>query len=252
METNVNYTIVGIFVIALLSAMILSIIWLSSGFSFEHYSTYQINMNESVSGLNIDSPVEFNGVSVGSVSNIDLNHDNPRIVVLLLDIKHGTPITNSTVATLKTRGITGINYVALSDDDSDSTPLLVQPGQKYPIIPTIPSLLFRLDAAFSSMSENFQKITKAVDSLLDEENQHEIKELLVNLKRASTEFSPLLKSTTTTMKTLESQTLPRTYEMMNNLDQLSRNLNEISEQIKQNPSILIRGVAKPALGPGEK
>ena len=252
METNVNYTIVGIFVITLLSAAIFGIIWLSSGFSIGNFSTYQINMEESVSGLNVDSPVEFNGVSVGSIKSIELDRNNTQLVILLLDIKVGTPITAGTTATLKTRGITGINYVALKDDNMDPAPLKALRGEKYPVIETTPSLLLRIDAAFSTFSENFQRITKAIDSVLDKENQRALRDLLANLKRASNEFTPLLKATTSTINTLESQTLPRTYQMLNNLDQLSRNLTDISGQIKQNPSILIRGVDGQTLGPGEK
>ncbi|HEX4045681.1 MAG TPA: MlaD family protein, partial [Gammaproteobacteria bacterium] len=130
METNVNYTIVGAFVIFLVTAIVLGIIWLSSGFSFQHYSTYLVHMQESVTGLTIDSPVEYNGVQVGNVTSIEINHDNPRQVELLLNIKKDTPITRGTFATLTSRGITGITYIALKDRGTDLRPLLVAPGQK--------------------------------------------------------------------------------------------------------------------------
>jgi phospholipid/cholesterol/gamma-HCH transport system substrate-binding protein len=58
METNVNYTIVGVFVISLMAVTIFTIIWLSSGFSSNVTKMYKVYMTESVSGLNIDSPVE--------------------------------------------------------------------------------------------------------------------------------------------------------------------------------------------------
>ena len=40
METNVNYTLVGAFVIALVTATVLAIIWLSSGFSIKENDIY--------------------------------------------------------------------------------------------------------------------------------------------------------------------------------------------------------------------
>src|SRR3990167_1857409 len=113
METNVSYTIVGAFVITLLTAMVLAIIWLSSGFSFDQYTTYLVYMQESVSGVSVDSQVEFNGVNVGTVKSISLNHKNPQLVELLLNIKKDTPVTRGTVATLNSRGFTGIAYLAL-------------------------------------------------------------------------------------------------------------------------------------------
>ena len=53
------------------------------------------------------------------------------------------------------------------------------------------------------------------------------------------------------MKMLEMQTLPVTYQVLSNLSNAARTLSEVSDEIKQNPSILIRGVDRQALGPGE-
>ncbi len=272
METNVKYTIVGSFVIILLAAFVLGIIWLSSGFSFEKFKTYAIYMQESVSGLSIDSPVEYNGVSVGAVSSIELDNRNPHVVIILIKIKSDTPISKGTIATLNTRGITGITFVALKDKSTDLAPIRVLPGQKYPIIKTGPSLFTRLDTALSSLSSNLEQVSKSIQSLLNPENQQSIKEILSNLSRvtttlvtnsrkfsilventskASQQFSPLIRSSTNTMRTLETQTLPATYRMLNNLDNVSRTLTEISAEIKQNPSVLIRGSANKPLGPGE-
>ena len=72
-ETNIRYTAVGAFVIIFVLAIVFSVIWLSSGFSFNHYKIYKVYMQESVSGLNVQSPVEYNGVDVGSVRSIELD-----------------------------------------------------------------------------------------------------------------------------------------------------------------------------------
>ena len=128
METNVNYTLVGAFVIILLASIIFVIIWLSSGLSLAQYSTYMIYMQESVAGLNVDAPVEYNGVDVGLVKEIELNRKNPQLVELTLGIKSNTPITMGTEAMLATRGITGITYIALKDKSADLRPLVAVPG----------------------------------------------------------------------------------------------------------------------------
>lgn len=272
METNVNYTIVGIFVIALVAAIILAIVWLSSGFAIEQYSTYMLYMQESVTGLNIDSAVEFNGVNVGTVKSIELNHKNPQLVELLLNIKSGTPITRGTYATLATRGVTGNTYIALKDKSTDLRPLVVEAGQSYPVIPSAPSLFMRLDTALSRLSKNFDRISQAIQSLLDKDNQESIKETLKNIRKitgtladnsqrmttilqntanASAQLAPLLQSSTGSMRVLEAQTLPATYRLLGNLDSVVRTLSEVASQLKQNPSILIRGAAPPPPGPGE-
>src|SRR5688572_26803680 len=108
METNVNYTIVGAFVIVLLGAIIMGVIWLSSGLTAHTYTVYQINMKESVTGLSVDSSVEFNGVSVGTVKSITILPDDPQTVILLINVDTTTPVTEGTTASLTSKGLTGV------------------------------------------------------------------------------------------------------------------------------------------------
>lgn len=272
METNVNYGIVGAFVIVLVSALILAIIWLSSGFSLTQYKTYELRMTESVSGLSIDSPVEYNGVNVGSVLSIALEPNNPQVVDVLLNINHTTPITYGTVATLNSRGLTGITIVALKDKSEDTRPLVKEPGKNYPIIKTAPSFFVRLDLALNQLSTNLRDVSKSVNALLNPENQASIRrvlqhldyitenlaknsgkldDILLNTAKASKQFPPLLQSTLNAMRMFESQTMPATYRLMSNLDNMTRTMAEVSDQVKQNPSILVRGKAPQAMGPGE-
>lgn len=273
METNVKYTVVGAFVITLIAAIVLGIIWLSSGLSSSgQTSNYLVYMTESVTGLNLDAPVEYNGVAVGSVARIELNKKNPHLVELLLTIKKSTPITKGTVATLATRGITGITFIALKDTSTDLTPLVAEKGQAYPVIKTAPSLFVRLDLLLTQLSKNFGQISESMQNLLTKQNLESISDTLENLKEithtlssnskrldaillntthASQQFGPLMQSSTETMRMLETQTLPAAYRALNNLDEVSRTLNAVSIQLKQNPSVLIRGTAQPQLGPGE-
>lgn len=273
METNVNYTIVGGFVLLLIIAIILGIVWLSSGFSFELYQTYKVYMQESVSGLNIDSPVEYNGVEVGTVKSIDLNQLNPKLVELLLKIKNNTPITKGTVATLNTRGVTGITFIALKDTGKNLTPLVAKENQRYPVIVTAPSIFVRLDTALSKVSTNLEKVTESIQSVLDKENlllikqtmhhleqvtsalannSYKLESILKNTAKASQQFTPLIQTSITTMKTIESQTLPSFYQLLNHFDEMIATLSQVSTQVKENPSVLIRGTLPGVLGPGEK
>lgn len=237
METNINYTIVGAFVIFLIAAIIMGIIWLSSGFSFEKYTNYMLYMQESVSGLSIDSPVEFNGVDVGTVKSIEIGHHNLQQVKVLLSLKSNTPVTQGTVATLNTRGVTGFTYIALKDKGDDLRPLVIRPPQLYGVIKTAPSLFNRLDTALSQLSKNLSQVTQSIQSVLDKDNQQSIKQTLSHLQEVT--------------NILEAQTLPMTYQMLNNLDDMTQSISAVTTEIKRNPAILIRGADHEPLGPGE-
>lgn len=265
METNVNYTVVGVFVMTLLAFIILGIIWLSSGFSLDQYTLYKVYMTESVSGLSIDSTVEYNGVAVGAVKRIELNAADPRLVELLLEIKKNTPITQGTMATLNVKGLTGIAFLALQNRGEDDRPLVALPGQQYPVIKTSPSFLLRIDTAITKLNYNIHKVSESIQKLLDPENLRSIKEslnsirqitgtlsansaqlnsILQNTATASKQFTPLVQSTGDAMHVLATQTLPSANDAVANFSQMSR-------ELKQNPAVLLRGKAQRTLGPGE-
>lgn len=62
------------------------------------YLTYQIETQDPVSGLIVDSPVELHGVEIGKVSTVELRAaDTVRI---LLRLAKDAPISKATVATI--------------------------------------------------------------------------------------------------------------------------------------------------------
>jgi len=266
MDTKVNYTVVGAFVIGLVAALIFMIIWLSAGITTQTYKYYAIYMNEAVTGLNIDSPVTYNGVEVGTVKTMTLNEKNPQQVKLLLKVISDTPITEDTRATLNAKGLTGITFVSLQNIGPSLIPLKKIPGEEYPIIQAAPSLLNRLDTVVTDLSAELNDISKSLQSVLDTENRHAFKETLQNLNKISANIAANNKNMTIilqntakatqqlpiTIQTFNNQTLPAANQLLSSLQNVGDNLTIITNQIKQNPSILIRGQTPPPLGPGEK
>lgn len=252
METNINYTMVGAFVMVLVACITLGIIWLSAGFSVDEYKSYQVFMRESVNGLAVDAQVEFNGVNVGTVKSIAINQKDPQVVIVLLNVKKDTPITLGTQATLNMKGLTGIGYLALIDKGTDTRPLRALPGQPYPVINTAPSLLVRFDTAMTKLNDSLHQVSVSIQSLLDQQNLRSIKQILQNLQFATQSLPLLLQTSRRAMQMITTQTLPAANQAMINLDTLTRNMASFSVEIKQNPAVLIRGMQPQPLGPGEK
>lgn len=259
METNVNYTVVGAFVIALIMLIIIVIVWLSTGFSFQRYSVYRIFMSEAVSGLALNGPVEFNGVNVGRVNSIKIDKKNPKLVELLISIKSDTPVTRGTRAKLDFKALSGIANIALIDRGEDLRPVSLYSKQGYPVIPTSPSIYVRLDTtlkqlttAFQQISSSFKQISTSVNALLDKENLHSIKETLINLRQATKELSPFLTNGKNALHLIEKETIPATNQAMHSFESLGNNLTNTSTEIMENPAIIIRGKQPHELGPGEQ
>jgi phospholipid/cholesterol/gamma-HCH transport system substrate-binding protein len=241
-----------------------------------NYATYQIRTTDSVSGLIVDSPVEFHGVDVGRVARVELI--DPRSVSVLLHVRKDAPVTTATVATVTSRGLsskgfTGYVYVSLEDDDSaGAQPVAVSAGNAYPQLRTAPSRSVNLDMAMSQVNENVQSMARLMQASLDEKtlaslrqaldgmqqvtrtlaaNSEKMNAIIVNAERASNRLEPLLESTNQTAKALQTQLLPQAYDALAKMDRLSSTLNSAAGRIERDPSVLVRGAGRRLPGPGE-
>ncbi len=181
-ETKVNFTVVGAFVLAFSAALIAAVLWLASGGAWQQKTDlYLTMMDESVAGLSINAPVKFNGVDVGQVRLIRLDPANPERVILTLAIERGTPITTGTVAVLKTQGLTGIASIELAGGVRGSAPLLVYRDGALPVIPSKPSLSARLEDVVTTVLAKVERTSTTVDQLLSDDNRAAVASTLANL-----------------------------------------------------------------------
>ncbi len=182
METKVNYSIVGAFVLVLGAALIAGALWLASGGTLQKkYDLYLAILDESVAGLNLNAPVKYNGVDVGKVRDIRLDPANPERVRLVFAIERGTPIKIDTVAVLKTQGLTGIAYVELSGGARDAPPLLAISPEEFPVILTKPSLSARLENVLTNVLAKLDSTSGNINAILSDENQAAFKSALADI-----------------------------------------------------------------------
>ena len=177
MESRINYTIVGIFVVLLLTGIIMFAFWLGKYGEEQQYDRYYVYITESVAGLSTDTSVKFNGVNVGSVEQININMNNPEEVELLLKVKHGTPVKTDTIAKLKSFGITGLSFIELTGSTKDA-PLLHASDSTIPIIQTGPSTFTQFDKSLRELIAKSVGSLEKFDQLLSDENLQTVSSLL--------------------------------------------------------------------------
>lgn len=177
-----NYAFVGAFVLVLGAVLIGIVLWLAAGGALQKkYDLYLAIVDESVSGLNQNAPVKYNGVDVGKVRQINLDPANPERVILLFAIERGTPIKVDTVAVLKIQGLTGIAYVELSGGARDAPPLGIVAGNQYPVIRTKPSLSARLENVLTNVLAKLDSTSNNINTILSDENQAAFKGALADI-----------------------------------------------------------------------
>ena len=286
MESKANYTMVGIAVVFLTLGLVTIGLWLSIGFDHKNYGYYTVYMKESIAGLTDESLVRYNGVKVGTIAKIDLNKNNPQEVKLLLKIEEGTPIFEQTRATLVTQGITGTTFLGLSANSPSKISLKIQSGERYPIIAYEPSFLNQLQKTVTDLSQtmkqflseenakNLERSLKSLSKIMSVFSDNEtsindtlrqMPELTKNLQSSVNSFDKMsrdlstagqqlsltMRSTKEAIDQVSQQALPTAMSLLKRIDVIAGDLEEVSEKMGRNPSVLIWGSPPLKKGPGE-
>ncbi len=182
MESKVNYTAVGIFVLILGSALIAFAFWLGKYNQDEsNYHRYRVYITESVSGLAPEAAVKFSGVDVGMVETIRINPRNSEEVELTLKIKKETPIKTDSSAVLKFYGITGLAFIEIIGG-SKNAPILTTDTNTIATIPASQSLFKRLDESLSNVASKLSTTLDRADRIFSDQNVENVAQSLEHLR----------------------------------------------------------------------
>ena len=236
--TKAGYVRIGIFVVGLTTAMIWGTLWLSAGGAPGDYDLYTTYMTESVSGLSPDAALTYRGVNVGKVREISIDPNNPNRVRLLLQVKHGIPVKQDTEATLAMQGLTGLATIDLLGGSPDSPTLTETAGEPYPVIPSRPSLLVRLDSVFSDLLGNLIALSGKLNKVLDDDTRTNIAKTLAHIETVtaalagqSNRFGTIVGDAEVTMKNARdaSTALP---DLMRDVTKSTQTLADMASQLR--------------------
>ena len=168
---------VGLFVASGIGLAVVAIIWLGMSRFLEKGQNYSTYFNESVQGLDIDSPVKYRGVTIGRVGKIAVASDS-KLIEVVLKIESGQTLDSDMIAQLKAVGITGSVFIELDrirKGEPDRSPLLSFPSQ-YPIVASRPSeisvLLRGIDDVIQQIkSLDLEAISEKTKLALEKVNQ---------------------------------------------------------------------------------
>jgi len=120
-KNNIEIT-VGLFIFIGLLCMAYTSVKLGK-VDFMNTGTYSIEANfTSVSGLKTDTNIEISGVKVGKVKDIRLEDYNAVVTML---INNDIKLQDDAIASIRTKGILGEQYIDISPGGSD---IILQPG----------------------------------------------------------------------------------------------------------------------------
>jgi phospholipid/cholesterol/gamma-HCH transport system substrate-binding protein len=182
METRAHHVAVGAFVLLLLVGAAAFVIWISKFQGQTEFAYYDILTEDDVTGLQVDGPVRYHGVTVGRVAEIRIDPDNPTLVRITVEVVKGTPIHIDAVATLEPQGITGVLYVLLKGGLQGSA-MMVEAGKPpYPIIRAERGKVAAILASAPELLDAAKQLIARVELLFDEDNRQAIAGTLKNLQ----------------------------------------------------------------------
>jgi phospholipid/cholesterol/gamma-HCH transport system substrate-binding protein len=236
MENRAYALAAGLFTLLLGAGVAFVAMWLSG--DTERRETYQLESRYPVTGLNTQAPVRYRGVEVGRVKSIGFNRDNPRLIVVAVSVKSGTPITRGTYAQLGSQGITGLAYVILDDDGSKPEPLTAAESEKTRV-PVRQSFFDDLAGTGKDLVADANQVARRLNALLSEGNQAQLMRTLSGLEAATHRIGALALKLDPAIRNLPALTddarraAARADEMLANMSKLAVELTQRADTLER-------------------
>jgi phospholipid/cholesterol/gamma-HCH transport system substrate-binding protein len=177
METKANYTVIGLFTLAVVLGVFAFVYWFQNIGGTGERAFYRVQFEGSVSGLRTGASVLFNGIKVGEVSGLTLNPQRPKEVIATVSVDKSVTIRPDTDIGLEFAGLTGIASLSLkggsstqpavvgSKDPKDNPPLLIAPpGATADVTQAARDTLKRLDDFIAENQKAFHDALKNIDT----------------------------------------------------------------------------------------
>lgn len=160
METSARYTLIGAFVLAVILGVFAFVYWLANTGGLSDRQLFRIRFQSSVSGLLKGSNVLFNGIRVGEVTDITLNPEAPKEVMVTIAVDPSAPVRDDTKVTVDFQGLTGAPVIELTGGDPGAARFAAVAGE--------PPLLAAGPESTLSLTQSARDTLGKLDRVIDE------------------------------------------------------------------------------------
>lgn len=192
MEKKGPYFIVGVFVILGFLGLIGFSLWLAGSIDTRRMEHYAVYFRDPVSGLKEGADVQYRGVSVGKVINVELKPQRRNLIRVEIEVDPSVPVSAGTTAQLEVFGITGLVFIGLSTDPSDTDPPKHVDGEKLAVIEGHGTQISKLLSDVPEITHKIVDTTDRINRLFNDQNLQSMGNAIQNLEAMSHDLNGLL------------------------------------------------------------
>ncbi|MFL1707080.1 MlaD family protein [Campylobacter sp. MOP7] len=186
MGNRVNYTLVGLFFVAVVTSIGGFMWWMGSyGESKDAYRSYYILTTDLPNGIKKDSQVKFIGVDAGIVKNIKFADPKEAMIEVELLVRKELPIKKDSTAIAESQGITGISYLNIQRGSHQSE-IFSENEKAY--IKLEASLLEKIGGKANDLTQRIEDTLSKVNRVLNEENIDKVSSILNSIDSITKEI----------------------------------------------------------------
>jgi phospholipid/cholesterol/gamma-HCH transport system substrate-binding protein len=268
METRANYTLIGLFTLAVVVGVFGFVYWFQNIGGTGERAFYRVQFEGSVSGLRTGATVLFNGIKVGEVTELKLDPTKPKQVIAGISIDKNVAVRADTEIGLEFQGLTGISALSLKGGDpakpalvgaktaKDEQPLLIAPpGATQDVTQAARDALRKVQEfieenqkAFHSALENLDKFSGALAR--NSERIDKIAEGLQNLTGGEDGKGGEINEAARSIRTLADNLDKRTAEITVGITRFTStglsalgNLGKAAKNFDENPTRILFGAS---------
>ncbi len=186
MEPEVRYTWIGATLVVLLTALVLSIVWLRHAGTHASDVAYEIVFaRQSLEGLQVGGSVNMRGIRVGQVVSYSLSREQINRVSVLIRVARDTPVAVNTVAVVSRNILTGLARINLITPEPPGDALVALETNGYPVIREGTSTDEKIEEVANRLTESGITALENVGRFLDADNKQAFTDALVSVRNVA-------------------------------------------------------------------
>ena len=175
MEIKARYRLIGLFMLGVIGLGFVFVYWLQNAGGLAERKTYQIRFSDTIGGVQIGSPVLFDGMHVGEVTSLELSPEDPHLIIVTIGVDKSAPLRADTAVRVESQGLMGSSAVSLYGGS--------------PILPKLntmaqPPVLVAGPTAGQGLTDMAREVLGQVDKLVGD-NADNLHDTIANLKTFS-------------------------------------------------------------------